>query len=131
MPDPTTMTTEPSKLLEDLRVLLERGGQFVLEQAPPLAKEIIWFSRINSTAQVLLAAILLWWLLKQVLPRVLKAFDAMKEPVLGLGGTAALLAGVPGCLIVGSIALEHAIMSWCAPRYFLLDYVLSTVAGCH
>ena len=43
-----------SKLLDNLVSLLEKTGEFVIEQAPPLAREIIAYGRALETTAVVL-----------------------------------------------------------------------------
>ena len=128
MADSTQLTSEAAKLLEDLRLLLEKGGQFVLEQAPPLAREIVAYGRISNVIGMLVASTFIaicarWFLTK---------YAAWKEDSGSLDFPAAPLAagivGLGASIFWLCCAAEFAKAVF-APRLFLLQVVTGMLGG--
>ena len=101
-----------AELLEQLRQMLEAGGGFVAEQAPPLAAEIVTFGRVMYTGGVV-ALLLVLMLTTVVLVRKSKRprFDPFAWLLL-------LVPVIP--LIPCSI---FATMAWTAPRLYILTCI--------
>lgn len=128
MSDTTQLTNEAANLLSDLRAMLEKGGQFVMEQAPPLAKEIIAYGRVVHVLWILIAMAILFSVYK-LAPKVRDAWEEMDNIVMGLGGGGYCLIGTVGSLITILLNVEAAVKVWFAPRLYLLDYVMSALHG--
>lgn len=121
------VSEQAAKLLEDLRGLLEKGGQFVMEQAPPLAKEIIAYGRAYHTIVLLLSvatAITCWVMLSRRGKAWIEWCNDNDCPHIGFFVTI-----IPG--IVSTIAtlfsIEGVCKVWFAPRLYLLDYIMSAL----
>lgn len=130
MADNAQLASEAAKLLEDLRTLLEKGGQFVMEQAPPLAKEWIVWGRIWNTIESLCWACLVfvcarWFIVK---------YAAWKEDSGSYDFPAApLAAGAVGLLssMAFLYSMSYTTMAYFAPRLYLLKSLLNMAgSGC-
>jgi hypothetical protein len=131
----TDAATETARLLEDLRIMLEKGGEFVLAQAPPLAHEIILWGRVWNTTGALFVAVVLVLMIRSMRGTT-KAITAELDDyntVLPVHAIVSIVKGiVVAILMVGMFDLARsAIMAWCAPRLFVLDYVLNRIGGKH
>jgi hypothetical protein len=128
MTDNSQLTDQAAKLLEDLRTLLEKGGQFVLEQAPPLAKEIVAYGRIESLAEILIFGTVTLFCVRWFFTK----YEDWKENSRSLDFPAApLAAGMVGLQSCGltTFAISCAFKAWLAPRLYLLEYVGSLLHG--
>lgn len=121
-----TVSDEATKLLVDLREMLEAGGRFVLEQAPPLAREIIAYGRAWETLQfvgcglVAICAGVTW-------VRMIKKIDYNDETpfVMSMVSGAVTILSTIGCVA----SARDFVLAWFAPRLYLLEYVIHAVTG--
>lgn len=114
---------EAAKLLEDLRLMLERGGQFVMEQAPPLAREIVLFGRVFETFLVVSSLLVL--VIAVVWARA--RFGAWTvwsgehdSPHIGFFLT--IIPSVVSALVF-LLSVEGAIIAWFAPRLYVINHI--------
>jgi len=116
-------------LLEDIRVLAEKAGQFVLDQAPPLAREIVTYGRVFHTfwavvcSIVILSCVYLWYVR---MPRLLRSPENMHNGEL----KARYAAPVAIQTIIGVISFiamifnaHYCVLAWFAPRLYIVNYV--------
>ena len=122
------LISESAKLLEDLRVMLEKGGQFVVEQAPPLAKEIVAYHRIIDPLYVV-AGLLLMASSVLLIKRVKRAWRDLDSEFAGVGGMLYCFIAMICGFGMFACNFESSIMVWVAPRLFLLDYVRHFIGG--
>src|SRR3990167_4090292 len=146
MTDTSQVVEQSAKLLEDLRLMLEKGGQFVMEQAPPLAREIVLYGRIANLLYCVLGVVL-FWIGVRVLTHMIPFMNS-KEPTGNNGNyrnqwwaeqeiwrpgfiVQAILRGVGGIFgfVVFICNIEWLILSWAAPRLYLLKYVTRAIHG--
>jgi hypothetical protein len=120
-----TVASEAAKIMEDLRTLLEKGGEFVASQAPPLAQEIISFGRVwhpmMALLPILIYAVIMWkWI-----PRIRRGWEHYEDEFSVIAGPLFGVIGGLASLVSLMANLEPAIKAWVAPRLYLLDYVKS------
>ena len=123
----STVEQKATELLEQLRQMLEAGGEFVAEQAPPLAAEIVTWGRTANT----IGALGLWIMAVAcvvVLRRHVVATKARMgteyeftdcEPFV----IAPLIVLAITSGIGGSACAPSALMAWVAPRLYILTYI--------
>lgn len=142
MPESPTVGTQAAELLAELRGLIDKGGQFILEQAPPLAREIVAFGRVYHAIQIAAAAALLiscvlYWKRTfgadwDFVTKGPTRHDWDSLPIGGLAVAVRIAARIMGTG-AGSIWLlcqiRPAVLAWCAPRLFILEYILERVKG--
>ena len=130
MADTTALSDQTAKLLEDLRTMLEKGGQFVLEQAPPLAREVVAFGRATETMYVVLAIAGLTLAIYKLAKNGKRWFDASDDAPHG-----GFLLFVPMTIVSALtflFSINDCLMAWAAPRLYLLKYVAHAIhGGCH
>lgn len=122
----TYLNSEASKLLEDLRLLLEKGNQFVLEEAPPLAKEIVTYGRVVHILWIIIALMIAFSVYK-LAPKVKEAWKDLDNVFMGVGGLIYCGGGTIVSVVMILCNVESAVKVWFAPRLYLLDYVLSAL----
>ena|SRR3990167_5546285 len=146
MTDTSQVVEQSAKLLEDLRLMLEKGGQFVMEQAPPLAREIVMYGRIANLLWCVCGAILFWFGVR-VLTRMVPfmnskrptgrngehrndqwTYDELWRPAFIIQAALRGIGGVVG-FVVFITYIEWLILSWAAPRLYLLKYVTNALRG--
>ena len=146
MADASQVVEQSAKLLEDLRLMLEKGGQFVMEQAPPLAREIVLYGRIANLLYCVFGVVLFWAGVRVFTHLV--PFMNSKRPTGNNGDyrnqwwgqqdlwnlsfvIKAMLRGIGGLIgfLVFVCNIEWLILSWVAPRLYLLNYVTRAIHG--
>src|SRR3990167_4307423 len=146
MTDTSQVVEQSAKLLEDLRLMLEKGGQFVMEQAPPLAREIVLYGRIANLLYCVLGVVM-FWMGVRVFTRMIPFMNS-KRPTGNNGDyrnqwwfeqstwnlsfvIQAALRSIGG--LIGFLAfvcnIECLILAWVAPRLYLLNYVTRAIHG--
>ena len=136
MTDTAALTNEAARLLEDLRLLLEKGGQFVLEQAPPLAREIVTYGRVANTTSLAICltivAVCLHFWFKRV-PKILSDKEKLSHcgELYGRHVAQMIAHGLFGVVfsILAFCEMFDAIKAWFAPRLYLLEYVGRLING--
>lgn len=128
------MNDELKKALVDsldlLKTGLEKGSDFMLEQAPMVVQEYITYIRITTTIHVGLA-VLLFFVMPYTLYKYAKFMDGPSrgetiEILFGIGGAAAHLAGLV-LFITGLCNITTCVMSWVAPRVLILEKIAEIV----
>ncbi len=121
------MDENTKKMLHDyLQKILEsaeKGADFVMEQAPEVAKEIVAYGRATSTipvvacAVVFIAGVVACRMLWKRLPAGERSIDDMR-PI-------ALFALVPSLLsvVVAVHYIDDLSKVWFAPRLYLIEYI--------
>lgn len=108
-----------TKLLQGL----EKGGDFVAEQAPLVVQEIVAYGRASSTvaAVLLVAATVAWvWF---VWRRVYPWFDD-GGPYSGREfGFSAACIPIVALPLATAFAIHSAILAWFAPRLYVIAYL--------
>lgn len=122
----TEVAGEAAKLLADLREVLEAGSKFILEQAPPLAKEIVTYGRIMHLVWVAVGFLILLSIYK-LAPRVKKSWDELDDAFIGVGGMIYFLVGGITAIALILTNIQDAFKAWVAPRLYLLDYIGSLI----
>ena len=115
-----------SELVGYLADSVKDGGEFVKEQAPLAAQELVAFGRAYHTSVVCLAIVFVVAYLCLVLPRCVGAMKQLESELVFGFGLILSLAGAIASVFAG-IALCHnfqpMLMAYFAPRLFILDYV--------
>ena len=130
MSDSTQLTDQAAQLLGDLRKMLEAGGQFVVEQAPPLAKEMLTYGRFYNLVELALEIAIFtvgvrWYIKKfAAYKKESSNYDFPARP-LAFGAITGL-----SCL-AGFFTLSGLAKAWLAPRLYILEYVTSLLPGGH
>lgn len=109
------------EMLQWLKELVEKGGDFVMQQAPPLAAEIVTYGRVTNSLAVL-ALIPAAILLKLYIPRIGKAIDEDDDGLVVVKMALVIVVGILGVgLFVAN--LDQFLKAWFAPRLYLIDYL--------
>lgn len=118
-------------LLVHLRGAVEKGGEFVGEQAPLLAQEIVMQGRVLYTvgsvtlASILLAAAALAYCCQRNVRKGIAAPGEKATPYLVTAlvhGAVCFFITLPGTTMIGE-CVRQAVIAWVAPRVFILEYL--------
>jgi len=122
--------TKADELLATLQTTIEATSEFVMKQAPPLAREIVLFGRVWLTIETVVFGIILWycirWYTSKEFVEYCDSFRSNQDfPV------RSLVTGVAGivsfCIFIAS--LSEATRAWLAPRYYILKKILGMVGS--
>lgn len=121
---------EATKLLADLREMLEAGGRFVLEQAPPLAREMVVYGRAYHTIAVIVSMALIaigMYILAVLAPRwCANEKNRNKSNELRSQFVIRIALSVPvtiGGIVVFLDNISQLIMAWTAPRLYIVSCI--------
>jgi hypothetical protein len=133
---PAPVSDQAGQILQELRELIEKGGQFVMEQAPPLAREIVWYGRVVESLELAIALVLAVFSVRYFQRRMSRDVLFIQE----LDVDAAIEHGVSRILwvclrvLVGVLSsidfcfqIRPCILAWVAPRLYLLEYLLTRI----
>ena len=114
-----------SKLLDNLVSLLEKTGEFVLEQAPPLAQEIIAYGRATTSITVASGIVFLIAFIFISRSNIKADWDEIDEnPEMIFRIIANIGTGLLGVMLV-ALNTNNCLMAWVAPRLYLLKTIKS------
>lgn len=145
MSETNQLTDQVAKLLGDLRTMLEQGGQFIIDQAPPLAREIVAFGRAYETAEMVVCLCFVGWLARfwsKHGPAMVHYLATEKKngydevPKGGVWRVVALVThavAVPVTVVITVCQSRDFMLAWFAPRLYILEYVMAALrprGGC-
>lgn len=109
--------------LKEVLNIIQSTKYFVLEQAPDLAKDIVSYGRIFSLFELSISIFLVVFtvLFFKFTKKRVKNNDWNDDCWMPISiiGTIVIIIGV----ISSIVNVEQAILAWCAPKMYLLEYV--------
>jgi hypothetical protein len=122
----TDLTDRATRLLDYLETSVEKGGDFLSEQAPEVVRELILYHRVLHTSYVVAAIVVIFvsmfafW--KMVIPESRKSFMDQNDAIIMVGGSICFLVLV-ATFIVLLIHTSLCLKVWLAPRVFILEEI--------
>lgn len=118
-------------MLEQIRNGAEQGAGFVLEQAPMVVQEKILFARVSGLCYMalwLFAAVALFWLGQRLIRSSRDEEDYNDSSFYAAMSMFAFVGSAAGVLF--AVIVGHStLMSWIAPRLYVVEWAVSLASG--
>jgi len=122
--------TKADELLTTLQTTIESTSEFVMKQAPPLAREIVLFGRVWLTIETVVFGTILWYCIRWYRSKEFEEYckDSRSRQDFPVRSLFTGFAGFASfCFFLCSFC--EATRAWFAPRYYILKKILGMVGG--